>query len=838
MVGEQEMLAVVRTGPLVDMTLDLGGMPPWLLSGKAARLRAADPAFMEAVARFFGALMEQVRPHQAASGGPVVMMQPEHEWFCGDPEGGPAYLFELDRYLRENGAETPLINTNNLFQRIEGQIDGWEGFDDLHTALRQLRSIRGDAPLIVSSMLLTRPDIWGEERAAPIDGSAAIYRLAQCLSAGGQFLIDTFHGGTNFGFLAGRAPFRRNAFFTTSHDAGAPLAEGGGRRPLYDAVARICTFASSFERVFSGLDSTHRPITATPGGGAASVVHCRGAQGSVAFVFAESDTPRKKRDAVVRLTLEDGSPLEVDLRGQPVVWCLFDALLGGRATLDFCNVCAFASVGKAFVCYGPSGAVASLSISGSTMETEIPGGKRPLIEEHEGVTVVICNEAQIDAAIATKEGVWIGVESIDEAGEPAAHAGFGRMIFVGADGSVTERRAGGAKGGSTRAPSIGTWEVAVESEYVDGSSERFATINGPATLASLGAPEGYAWIRLTMQSGAARKPKALLAQAGDRASLFVNEQPLGVAGVGPGAERGAVTLPLKRGGNTISILLENMGGHGAGGPVPEPKGLYGPIWEVKPVPKVKMALEPGAPLEPLLTIRSPLWGVHRDDVTDSQRATWTINHRRRAPLIFSLREMEPALDLRGVLLLNDEPIEWIEPGGVDTFVLDAERLVRGNNVIQLAVLGDVEELARGISSGVTIYEGVADLTEKADWAFAKWERPDAPRFEAIPKTTMSRASGGAPTWWRCSFTPKDLSIPLLFDTAGLTKGHAFVNGKDLGRYFTATHDGKKVGPQTRLYLPEPWLVLGEENELLVFDEHGAAPNKCRLAYDEHGPMGQ
>lgn len=43
------------------------------------------------------------------------------------------------------------------------------------------------------------------------------------------------------------------------------------------------------------------------------------------------------------------------------------------------------------------------------------------------------------------------------------------------------------------------------------------------------------------------------------------------------------------------------------------------------------------------------------------------------------------------------------------------------------------------------------------------------------------------------------------------KGQIFVNGKNLGRYWTTE------GPQLSLFLPAPWLVSGE-NEILVFEE--------------------
>jgi beta-galactosidase len=69
-----------------------------------------------------------------------------------------------------------------------------------------------------------------------------------------------------------------------------------------------------------------------------------------------------------------------------------------------------------------------------------------------------------------------------------------------------------------------------------------------------------------------------------------------------------------------------------------------------------------------------------------------------------------------------------------------------------------------------------------------------------------------------------------FDTAGLSKGQVFVNGHNLGRYFTATAEGKPVGPQRRLYLPDSWLKPQEPNELLVFDEHGNAPHRTQIVF--------
>ncbi len=57
----------------------------------------------------------------------------------------------------------------------------------------------------------------------------------------------------------------------------------------------------------------------------------------------------------------------------------------------------------------------------------------------------------------------------------------------------------------------------------------------------------------------------------------------------------------------------------------------------------------------------------------------------------------------------------------------------------------------------------------------------------------------------------DASADTYLDMSRWTKGHVWVNGRHLGRYWA-------IGPQHRLYCPAPWLRQGS-NEVLVFDLH-------------------
>ena len=75
----------------------------------------------------------------------------------------------------------------------------------------------------------------------------------------------------------------------------------------------------------------------------------------------------------------------------------------------------------------------------------------------------------------------------------------------------------------------------------------------------------------------------------------------------------------------------------------------------------------------------------------------------------------------------------------------------------------------------------------------------------------------------------DLAISV--DTTGLTKGQAYINGHELGRFFSSTANGKAIEPALQLAIPSCWINEDAQNELLVFDEHGASPSKVKLVVD-------
>ncbi|MGP1310444.1 MAG: beta-galactosidase, partial [Phycisphaerales bacterium] len=442
-VGELGMHAILRVGPAIGEGWDLSGIPAWAPSlphppktepdPKIAKLRGGAPEFLEAVSRWFSNLASQVKTLQVSQSGPIALVQVEHHWFCGDDDAANRYLVELGRFLRESGFNVPFVNANNLFQPVEGEIDGWSGSEHLLAMFRQMRVVSPQNPRLLIDSRSAPITAWGEQ---PTHADPLIQqrRLAEAAAAGAQIVYSRFSPGSYPEFFAGRRAGSPDGYICAhAGESGAMVTSAGLRTPEFFALKRLATFSSRFGRVLAALESDYQPVGILPGGVATSVVHTAGQRGSVAFVFApEGHT--KPLD--VDLLLPDGRSMTVTTGDQRCAWFLFDAHLHARSTLDFCSLQPFAQVGRVFVCYGPAGRQGLLSINGAELPVEVPTGKTPHIEELENTVVVVCNEAMIDATYAADNAVHIGVAGLDADDHPVAHPDFRTHFVISAEGKV------------------------------------------------------------------------------------------------------------------------------------------------------------------------------------------------------------------------------------------------------------------------------------------------------------------------------------------------------------------------------------------------------------------
>lgn len=857
LVQEAGLWCVLRVGPYIGGRLDQGGLPAWLAEVKNVALRTKNTPFLDACSRYVNAVSEQVRDLQVSSpgrGGPVLLVQNESRWTCGDDGIAHDYLGELARYLRESGFVVPIINSNSLWQSAEGEVDGWVGSDDMLATMRQLASVHADQPRLVVDFELGVASRFGVEPGAQPEPWLVQRRLAEALAGGGQFIVSPFASGVVTGFGGGRLADDPRAYATPMSDTAALVSSTGVPSAALPMVRRLATFASRFGRVFSAMDPAFQPITLHPGSGGTErspragkgassapvsaghvIVHAAGSQGAVVFVFA--DEPPGEGGSPATLLLPDGSTLRVALGSQAVSWCLFDTNVTPRAHLDYTNLNALAVVGRVLVCFGPAGSAGVLCVNGSPVELKVPApgdSVRPV--EHEGLHILVLSEEHADTTHCTESAVYVGVEGVTADGRPIVRPGVKSFTSVSSEGvgqtvnaSSPKSLAVFAAGTPAAAKAVcGEWTAVSTEDYASGESARFASIPGPTDLSLLGAPYGYGWYRIVLKPPASRKVHVRCPHGGDRLHFFTEGKPLGVVGGGPGAG-GEVSLPLHKGQQNVVVLADNLGRYAEGPHMGEAKGLCGHLWEAHEIKAGPAKPVLGEPVD-VLSFRTPLWEVRSGDATEPQRMTWTLPAGRKTPVLMEFAA-EGAGDARGLVMVGGKPVTFFDRGGPDRVFIEPEQLGKHAQV-QLALLADpsgrepVEKSLRAAADRVRFYACEANLSAKADWFFAKWEPPTASSYK--PAAKVGRTTG-VPTWWRCTFKPGKSAAPLVLDLTGLTKGQVYVNGRNLSRYFVATASGKTVPPQTRVVIPDSWLKpSGAENELVIFDEHGASPTKTKL----------
>jgi hypothetical protein len=876
---------ILRVGPYVNDQFDGGGLPGWLIEMPEVRLRQNNPIFLEHVSRYFRRLLSEVSDLQITSGGPMILVQSEHAWTCTNEAQAKVYLHEITRFIRESGVTVPIINTNDLWQDSPGTIDTWRGYEHLLAHLRQLRTVQPDAPRLVT-FEAADVEVWGGEagrsgrraKSASKSGEPAaksagdvLRHLAEVLASGAQPIVSPFHAGTNFEFLAGRIAGRPDGFVSTAGAQDPPLGQAGARGEKYHAIRRLITFVSHFSHIFADLDPDYQPIVIDPMhsesgevGARQSVVPLRGAQGRIVFVFAgEHDRKAKSNPsaATATIVLDDGIRLPVHLGDQSVGWFALDVDLQGLGTLDFSNICPWARVDRSIIVFhGPAGAPAYISISSTPLEVTVPTNQTPVVVEHKGLTIVVCNQAQIDATYHDESAVYMGIDGFDANGLPLRDPRFAKAYAIRKNASISElpaaplhveepKKKKGEKDASRKrsaeaapktfspihfstgsAVSLGTWQLSPAMAYVNGESPRFASLEGPETLSHCGAPSGYGWYRAKLNASGRMLCHA--PRANDRLHMFIDGQRQELFGVGPGAHAGVFELRPSKTAQTLVALVDNFGRFAEGNDLGQCKGLWGHLYQVKPLRGVKPKAQEAAPVDPFV-LRGFIAGQSAGTLSDSTQAVWIIHHTRKTAIIIDINGAVSS----GTLVLNDKPIAYYagaSGGCIDRIVLDpADNLKRGKNVLRFAPDLRQDNAVEDIIRNAELFECVEALTENANaWAFAKWEPPHTSTFDEYESAAL-RAIKGLPCWWRSTFDveqsdPNVRRLPLWLELNGMSKGQAFINGRNIGRYFTATSNGKPVGPQTRLYVPDPWLKPGHPNEVMIFEEHGCEPARVKL----------
>jgi len=861
-IADEGLWAIIRPGPYVGGGWTAGGLPAWLLRSDAGekkqgpvKLRQSDPAFLAASSRYLSAVMEQIKDLQAtvptrrdprideqvdrpaggydgSGAGPILMMQAEQQWRSENPEQEETYLRQIVRYLRENGCEVPILANNQLMQPIEGALDVWSAGEHLSTDLRQLKQVQPDTPSLVIDFAPDSPATWASANKS-IDADQWTLRLAEMLASGSQYNVSPLHGGMFPGFTSGRVSEGAPGWLSTNAWPDAPIGVSGEQGDAYRAVKRLSTFASHFGQVFAHADAKLPPALMTDASSSSlSLQTLSGSQGSVMFLLREQLSKQDK----IEILLPDGLRLPVSLGRDRVAWVVRNVNLAGQAHLDLTNLRPWALVHqKLLVLFGPAGSRGIVSIDGSMVEVDVPKGKVPTVLTVAETPVVVLNHDQVDAATIGPEGLMVGCDGLDSLHAPRPLKGWSKLTIIQTNGNISSRKMAVSK--KPTAPALAPWTVADCRDFLDGSSEQYQPIPGPAAMADLSDlyppsetgthpfPEvpslGYGWYHLKLKPSTPQG-KLSLGRSGDRLHIYQLGKLAQLVGQGPGATADPWDGTLT---GEVTVLVDQLGQFSEGQRLAQATGLTDHLLATELVklgkPEITSTMSPD-PFE----LAGYVHNRHRNEKQQATTLKWTIKPAGRTkPMLLDLTQCPDC-----VVAINDTPMAiYQQQAAAEPFriLLDptTELFSAGKNLLELRFyepLPDAFKPAKHIS----LYQATEVVSANATWSFAPWNMPSDEAFRAIPKTTPAAA-----TWYRSSFEVSSTDAPLFVHLTGMSKGQLYLNSHNLCRYFVAPAAGSSAGLVSSYYLPKSCLVDDEPNVLTLFDEHGKYPAKIKLSYN-------
>lgn len=238
------LYVILRPSPYICAEWDMGGLPWWLLTKAGIRLRCMNQPYLEAVDRYYDALMPRLVPLQSTHGGSVLMMQIENEY--GSYGNDSEYLTYLATGMEKRGIDVPLFTSDGGtdFMLTAGTLPDYfktvNFGSDAAGNFQKLREHQQDAPLMCTEFWNGWFSHWGEADDLP-DAKLTAQRFRECLDLGASVSAYMFHGGTNFGLMNGANCDGHYQPTVSSYDYDAPLSEAGDYTEKYDLFRQALT---------------------------------------------------------------------------------------------------------------------------------------------------------------------------------------------------------------------------------------------------------------------------------------------------------------------------------------------------------------------------------------------------------------------------------------------------------------------------------------------------------------------------------------------------------------------------------------------------------------------
>ena len=805
---------IMRIGPAVGRPFDGAGLPTWLADHEETKVREAEESFMGFATRWYSRLSAQVAEYQADTdpANPLVAVQIEHEWYCGSVDSGQVYLGELARYARECGFSVPLLTNNGFWQDIEQAIETWSGWDDMLRNLREVRTLQPMKPRIALLTPRNNDQRSSDNNRNRLNGNDIALRIGEIVATGGQAMLDDAVQSVHARGTAGSGELGPLA---TLPAAQTLLDESGQPSPLSSMVKRVTSFCSSFEDLLSQLDAENQTVTLdgsmSPASSGPAIVGMQGDGGSITWIFRG-----KNSNKGCTVMLDDGRRVPVTFGDAPLTWFVTGAALNSTTTLDYVNVSPYAVVAeKMLVLQGPAKATINLSINGGPADLKVPAeaadGGKPECREIAGITVVVCNQSQIDRSIVHDGAFHFGVRRIAADGTTYMADGIEHPIRIAADGTIESIESSEIR--KIRKRSISGWETFEEPDPRHPDHPRAVQVDGDLGLASVGAAFDYGWFSANLTAAKASHRELRFLGGLPDALAWLDEERI------QSVRDGRITLDMSKGDHVLALLARHTPRPFDGTQAPGEGDRPGALVAVEPLKGVKRSMEKIDPADPF-EVRRFVLGAADGQRTTAQAETLSFTHRRKTRVLVDV----PA-GIPGICLLNGELLAFHDGRGMTIQLVhgETEGFKSGANIFAFAPLENAR--TEDADGAIAIHDIVEELIPKDGWRFRRWERPDR-RIGTWRDLQNSEESGdGMPRWYRTTVSKVTNNTGSgHLEIRGLSRGRAWLNGVPLGAYDLKL-PGTTEATASNVKLPVPPTDSDDASthELLLFDEGGDDP---------------
>ncbi|MEH7334389.1 beta-galactosidase [Neobacillus drentensis] len=755
------LYVIARPGPYICAEWDFGGFPWWLSTKKGIQYRSSNSIFLQYVDKYFDKVIPIIEEFQLTKKGTVIMVQIENEFQAyGKPD--KTYMEYLRDGMLARGIDVPLVT---CYGAVDGAVEFRNFWSDAKQAAEILDERFANQPKGVMEFWIGWFEHWGGSKAnqkTPEQLETECYQLL--INGFSAINYYMYFGGTNFDHWGGRT-VGEQTFSTTSYDYDVAIDEYLQPTRKYEVLKRFHSFTKWLEPVLTNADQRETDLKLPSYLKSQRVVSPYGE-----VIFIENHRQERVQsqalldDETVPFTIEANAVLPI-VRHVEVGNSFSIVTLTGQTT-GF-------NTDKAVI-YHEEGQRSFLKLQlNRKAEVQCPMPNRFEISEDGMVSFHLFHGSQPQTVqLSFEDGTSYSIEVASRKSLEIAVPHLERSSAI----------------------HPLQWEKADEKLcFLSGNVKE---ADKPLDFSSFGQFSGYLGYESEFFTVESKDMTIVFTRIEDPVMVFCNGQYVGKLSMIGAA---AIDVPVKKGKNTLTCLVQNMGRFNFTQALGEPKGMS----EAPALNGKYVSIREGWQVEGC-GIPHHLSNIPKIEGRIGFLNSFFNDGYDRAVLVGE-GVSRVQVNGRSVKMLMESQTAWSSGSAVYGIADISDALKQGENVIDL----DAQNLSSIRRFDLYLFNEKEQIRNWKTKSFAQLQ--EEKEWTVVDPQTIS------PRWYKSSFDWKPESESIVkIRLDGMSKGCFWVNGHCLGRYWN-------IGPQEEYKIPAS--LLKEHNEVVIFDEEGLRPDQ-------------